>query len=435
MLSELAIILVLVLANGFFAGAEIAIVAVRKTRLSQLAEGGHRSARAALELRSRPEQFLATVQIGITVVSATAAAYGGSSIARDLAPWLRPLLGSLDASAEEIALGIVVVLVSFLSIVLGELVPKSLALRSAERYALLVARFLLMLSSLARPVVWLLTACSNLVLKPFGDRTTFTETRPSVDELQQLVEESAKAGEVHPHAGVIASRALELPDLTAEDVMVPRQEVAMLPVGAARDDVRRILDERAHDRMPIFDGSPDNVVGYVSVKDLLRRAIEPGAVLDLGQLMRPPFFVSETKRTVELLEEMRARRQPFAIVVDERGGVSGIVTIEDLLEELVGEIVSEHHAGGEGVIVDADGSAIVDARATLRDIARETGIDLPDEGDWTTIAGLALAHAHKIPQAGEKITLPNGVVLQVVEASARRVKRIRVSRPAPSDST
>jgi putative hemolysin len=426
-IAELAIILVLVLANGFFAGAEIAIVAVRKTRLAQLAEEGHKSAKAALVLRDRPEQFLATVQIGITVVSATAAAYGGSSIARQLAPLFAPL----GPVGDEVSLAVVVALVSFLSIVVGELVPKSLALRSAERYALLVARALLVLSQMARPLVWVLTASSNIVLRPFGDRTTFTETRPSVDELQQLMEESTRAGEVHPHAGEIAARALELPELTAEDVMVPRQEVAMVPIDADREALSRIVVERAHDRMPVFDGTHDNVLGYVSVKDLLRAALSASGEISIRALMRPPFFVTERKRAVELLDEMRSRRQPFAMVVDERGGLSGIATIEDLIEELVGEIHSEHHGPATGAMkTSADGSVVVDARATLRDITRRTGIALPDEGDWTTVAGLAIAFAQKIPLVGDRIELPTGIVLEIVEASARRVKKVRV-RPAP----
>src|SRR6266508_1505932 len=206
-LFELAIIVALVLLNGVFAGAEIAIISLRATRLSQLVDEGRASARAVKRLRDEPERFLATVQVGITVVGATAAAFGGAALAQRLAPHLAsvPLVARY---AEALALALVVAIVSFLTLVLGELVPKSLALRASERYALLVARPLLALSELARPIVWFLTAVSNVVLRPFGDRTTFSEARLSVEEIEQLVDEAGKAGALDAPTAEITSRAL-----------------------------------------------------------------------------------------------------------------------------------------------------------------------------------------------------------------------------------
>ncbi|MGQ0507059.1 MAG: hemolysin family protein [Myxococcaceae bacterium] len=213
------VILALILVNGILAGSEIAVVSLRRTRLKELAEGGRRAARAVQKLREQPERFLATVQIGITVVGSTAGAFGGASFAQDLEPLLARVPG-LAPHAEAVALIMVISLVSYLSLVLGELVPKSLALRSAEGYALLVGRPLLALSSLARPLVWFLTASSNALLRIFGDRTNFIESRLSPEELQQLVgEASGKGGTLHPAAGKIATRALELGDLVAADVM------------------------------------------------------------------------------------------------------------------------------------------------------------------------------------------------------------------------
>ena len=223
-LTEVAIILALVAANGVFAGAEIAIISLRKTRLAQLVEEGRASARAVKRLRDSPGRFLATVQVGITVGGATAAAFGGASVAERLAPTLARITG-LAHYAHQLAFALVVALVSYLTLVLGELVPKSLALRASERYALLVARPLLALSSFARPIVWLLTQSSNLFLRPFGDRTTFTEARLSVEELEQLVDEAGRAGALDEPTAEIASRALAFRDLTAGDVMVPRTEV------------------------------------------------------------------------------------------------------------------------------------------------------------------------------------------------------------------
>lgn len=433
--TDLLIIVVLVLGNGFFAGAEIAVVALRKTRIQELAEQRRGSAQAVLRLRETPERFLATVQVGITVVSATAAALGGESIARQLAPKLARITW-IEAHAESAALAIVIAGISYLSIVLGELVPKSLALRSAERYALLVAKPLLALAWLTRPLVWLLSSSANVLLRPFGDRTTFTETRHSAEELHELVEEATKAGTIHPEAGEIASRALELPELTAANIMVPRQDVVAIPRHASPDEVRRILLEQTHSRMPVYEDQIDNVVGYVSVKDMLAMAWDQRLIV-LEDLIRPAFFVPESKHAVELLSEMRTQHMPFAIVVDEQGGMSGIVTMEDLIEELVGEIFSEHVRNVPQLIrKETGGSAIVDGVTPVREINRELGIDLPEEGPWTTIAGLCLAISGRIPAAGEELQIAKGITLQVVEASPRRIRLVRV-RPstAPEDPT
>jgi len=424
--TEILIIVLLVLANAVFSGAEIAVVALRKNRIEELASQGKGSARAVLALREQPETFLATVQVGITVVSATAAAFGGSSLAERLEPLLAQS-GWVSRHAQGLALAIVIGAVSFLSIVVGELVPKSLALRSAERYALLVSRPLLALSIVTKPLVWLLSSSANVLLRPFGDSTTFTETRHSPGELKQLVEEAAQAGTVHPEAAEIATRALALPELTVAEVMVPRQQVVAISQDASADEMRRILLEQTHSRLPVYDGSIDNVVGYMSVKDVLAVAWEE-ELLILRDVIRAPFFVPELKKAVELLKEMRARRSPFAIVVDEHGGMSGIVTMEDLLEELVGEIFHEHEVGQlESIRPTGDDSVLVDGGASIREVNRALGLELPDDGSWTTLAGLVLALAGRMPRVGDKLSLPDGVTLEVADASPRRVRTVRVS--------
>ncbi len=429
MATEILIIFLLVLANGLLAGAEIAVVSLRKTRLQELVQQGSGAARAVQFLRAQPERFLATVQIGITVVSATAGAFGGSTFSRDLEP-LFARIGPLAPYASQVALAVVVALISYLSLVLGELVPKSLALRSAERYALLIARPLVGLSTVARPLVWFLTASSNGVLRLFGDRTNFIEGRLSTEELQQMVAEAAKAGTVHPQAGEIASRALDFSELTAADVMVPRNRVISISKAASQDELRRILLEEGHTRMPVFERTPDHVVGYISVKDVLALAWEQRLIV-LPDLIRPPFFVPEMKPAVDLLQEMRKRRLPFAIVVDEQGGLAGIITIEDLIEELVGEIFSEHvRLGPELITREPGGTALVQGGVAVRDVNRELQLELPEEGDWTTLAGLCLALASRIPVAGDRLRTEDGTTLEIVDASVRRVRSVRI-HPRP----
>jgi putative hemolysin len=433
LLTELLIILALTVAGGFFAGAEIAVIALRKTRLEELVEDGRRGAPDVRALREQPERFLATVQIGITVIGATAAAFGGASLAERLAPVIARIEW-LAEYAQDLALAIVVLAVSYLSIVVGELVPKSLALRGAERYALWTAKPLLWLSWLARPAVWLLSASANLLLKPFGDSTTFTEARHSAEEVQQIVEEATRAGTIHPEAGEIVSRALELPALRAEDVMVPRQEVIMLPHDASHEQLVRVAKDHPFNRIPIYEDRIDNVIGYISMKDLLPRALEH-APIKISELMRPPFFVPESKHAVELLDDMRHRRQPFAVVVDEQGGLSGIVTFEDLAEELVGDIFSEHTEKVPPMIrKEQGGTALVNGTTPIREINRALGVELPEDGDYTTVAGLSLSLAGRVPSVGDVLPLPNGVTLEMVDVSPRRVRAVRVRPPSAVDA-
>src|SRR3982751_4711734 len=252
--TELFIILALIVANGVFAGAEIAIVSLRQTRLRQLVDEHRVGAKTVSALRAEPERFFATVQVAITVVTTTAAAFGGARMAQHIAPLLRPL-PFVGRDPDGVALAIVVAMVSFLSLVFGELVPKSLALRRSERYALLTAKPIAALSRIAKPIVWFLTGISNLLLRPFSDRTNFSESRISKEELEQMVDEAAKAGAIHEHASELASRALDFDRLALSDVMIPRARIDALPLHATMDQIRRFLLEDRRSRIPIYDHS------------------------------------------------------------------------------------------------------------------------------------------------------------------------------------
>ena len=423
MLLELAIIVALVLVNGLFAGAEIAVVGTDRARLRLLVEAGGKRARAVSALRADPERFFATVQIVITIVGATAGAFGGATFARDLSPLLVPIFGR---SAEEVALATVIAIVSYLSLVLGELVPKSLALRMSERYALAVAPLLVRLATVARPLVWLLTKSSNTVLRAFGDSTTFSESRLSPNELKELVDEAADVGTLDPRVGELATRAFDFAELTAFDVMVPRTQVVGIPRHASPERIREIVLEMPHSRLPVYENDLDGVVGYVLYKDLLPLAWE-GRLLVLDDLIRPPFYAVENMPAVQLLHQMRERRIHLAFVVDERGGVGGIVTLDDLVEELVGEVFGELHASTPSTIrPQADGSAVVQGDAAIRDVNRELEIELPDGPGFSTVAGLCMSLAGGVPKAGDVLTV-EGVELRIESASERAILRVRVT--------
>jgi len=413
-----------VLANGVFAGAELALLTLRKTRLRELLDEGSGAARAITALRENPERLLATVQIGITVVSATAAAFGGASLAHPLAGFL-VRLGVGEPTAESLAFALVVGFISYLSLVLGELVPKSLALRYAERYALLIGRPLHGVSWLVRPLVWLLTASSNLLLRFFGDKTNFAEARLSPQELQQLVEEAAKTGSLDPRAGEIASRAFDLTDLTLSAVMVPRSRIVALRRHASAEEIRQVLLEHGHSRVPVYEETLDNIVGYVIAKDLLGVAWE-GTLIVLEDVLRPAYFVFETMRAMDTLKELQRRRMQLAIVVDERGGVLGLVTMEDLVEELVGDILSETETPEELIRRESPTTAVVQGTASLRELNRALGLELEEGHGYSTVGGLCAARTGAIPEPGTRLTLDDGTVLEVLDSTPRRVRTVRI---------
>jgi putative hemolysin len=426
--TELFVILALIVANGIFAGAEIAIVSLRRSRLTQLVEAGKVGAKTVAGLRAEPERFLATVQVAITVVSTTAAAFGGSRMAGHLEPVIAPLPVIGGARAPEVSLAIVVALVSYLSLVLGELVPKSLALRKNEIYALIMARPLAWLSWVAKPIVWFLTASSNVVLRPFSDRTTFTEALISKEELEQMVDEAAKTGALDEHASELASRALQFDRLLLRDVMIPRPRIDSLPLDASPDRIRQFMLEERRSRIPVYQGALDNIVGYVSAKDIVSLAWEGGPIV-LADLLRPVKLFPETVPAIEVLRFIRRERQRVVIAIDEQGSVVGMVTFEDLVEELVGDIFSEHEVDIPMITREPDGSAIVRGDTPIRDVNRELGVELSEPEGATTIAGLSHVLAGGMPNRHARLAAEDGSVLVVLEASARAVERVRVIPP------
>jgi putative hemolysin len=427
---EIVVIVALVLANGLFAGAEIAILSVRAAQLQQGVHRGERSALAVKTLRDQPERFLATVQIGITVIGAAAGAFGGATLAEDLGAALTGL--GVGDHADDVAFALVIAFISWLSLVFGELVPKSLALRFSRSYAYSIARPLLGLSSLMRPLVWFLTVCSNVVLKAFGDRTTFTESRLSREELRQLVEDAGKVGSVTSRTSEIAARALGFDDVRVAELVVPRASVSAVRRDASVEEIRQLLLEEGHNRMPVYDGDLDHVVGYIVARDFLSLAWERDLIV-FDDILRPAFFVDGHARAVDVLRELQGRHIQMAMVQGEHGDFMGIVTIEDLLEEIVGDIFSETEQGEALIDWKEDGSAAVSGAIQVRRVNRALGLHLPVGPDRTTIAGVCIALAFGIPSAGQMLVAEDGTRLQVVESSPRRVRRVRILRAETPD--
>lgn len=421
---EVVIILLLTGANGFFSATEIAMLAVRKSALAARAEAGSRGARIALRLRAQPERFLATVQVGITLVGATAAAFGGATLAQPAAEWLVARGAGADV-ARQAALLVVVGAVSALSIVLGELVPKSLALRHAEGLTIVAAPLLAAVAWAARPVVWALTLASNVILRPFGDSTTFGEARFSPEEIQQLVEEAATEGTVNRHAGELASRALELPELRIAAVRVPRGDVVAVRRDHLREDLVAALSRTPHDRYPVVGDSLDDAVGYVVVREIATALTEG----ELGARVRPVTFVPESSRALDVMREMQRTASHLALVVDDQGGVAGLVTLGDLLEELVGETLGEGETASRQLRREQDGTVLASGTVGVHELNRALSLDLPDDGA-ASIAGLLIERAGRIPPVGATVEI-DGVRVDVVEATPRRVLGVRVHPKLP----
>ncbi len=419
---EILVILALTLTGGVLAGAEIAVIAVRTTRLDELARRG-RSGAALTRLRGEPDRFLATVQIGITVVGATAAAFGGATIAERVSPSLEAL-GLSRSTAETAGVAAVVLLVSYLSLVLGELVPKSLALKWSERYATLVARPLLALSRLSAPLVWLLTSSSNLVLRLFGDRTWFGETGVTRDELLTVLARAAKSGELSPRAREIAARAVELDELHAGAVMVPRAAVVAVDAEATPEELTAFLETTDEERFPVRRGNA--IVGFVATRDIARLCA--GRASDLAAIVRPVLFVPEVARALDLLERLQAERVPIAVVVDESGAFEGIVDIDDLAEEVVGSLLVGEPMDDPRVVHEPSGAFVVAAATRVHVVNRALDVDLPTSPRWSTVGGLVLSELGALPEPGATVTLEDGTELEVVEASARRVHRVRIRK-------
>lgn len=427
---EVLVIAALVVVNGLFAGAEIAVLTIRKTRIAELVEEERAGAAALAALRGNPEVFLATVQIGITVVGAAAAAFGGATLAVPLAAGLAAL-GVPRELADDVALGVVVVVVSFLSLVIGELVPKSLAMRFAEGYGLAIARPLAFLARLAGPVVRFLTFCSNLILRFFGDRTSFTEARLSREELQTLVEETATAGALDPNASEIASRALDLPGLKVSSVMTARSSVVGIPATADRERLLEILEQHAFERFPVHDGNLDSVHGYVLGRELLLKLVA-GAQAPLEGIVRDAPIFPESAEAVTVLRQLQKRQVALGFVVDELGGFTGLVTLEDLVEELVGEIFHERERPAAPLVAEAPGSWVIEARMAVRDLNRELELELPEDPSYSTIAGLVLHRLGRIPAIGESFTEEeSGLKIEILESTPRSVGKVRLVRPRP----
>lgn len=427
---EVVVILLLVLANGVFAMSEISVVAARKIRLQQRAEEGDHRAKLALDLANAPEQFLSTVQVGITLVGILAGAYGGATISRPLGLFIAQFPQLADY-AEVLALGIVVAVITVLSLILGELVPKSIGLRYPESIASWVAGPMMALSRVGGPIVRGLTGSTNAIMRLFGFKDV-TEPGLTEDEIRAVISEGAESGVLEPAEETIVQRVFQLGDQRVAAIMTPRVDIEWVEVDITSGELRDFLSSHSHTEFVVCDNGLDNVLGTVRAAELLP-AVLKGGQIDLRTLLREPLFVPDSMPAFKLLEAFRASHRHVAMVMDEFGAVEGLVSVGDLLEGLVGELPGDPSEAQGPFVQRDDGSFLVDGSAAMEEVLAKLDLEMPEgeAGTYHTLAGFVMARLGHIPHTADKFDYA-GWRFEVVDMDGRRVDKVIVTRePSP----
>jgi putative hemolysin len=435
---DLAIVLVLILVGGFFAASEIALITVKRHRLSKLIEEGSRAARVAQRLTQDPSRFLATIQIGLTFLGFLASAVGAVSLSGTLADLVRLIpLEVIRGAADEISFVLITLLIALASIIFGELVPKTLALGSPDRFALIVARPIGWIDRALRPIVWFVSTVSNVLVRALGGKDRPQAGYLSTEELKMLVETGSEQGGIEEDEKEMIHGVIELAETQVHQVMVPRIGIQAVEVSDPIGDVLEMIVRAGHSRVPVYEENLDNVIGILYAKDLLPYLM-PGAAptsqIDIRVLARQAAYVPEAKPVDELLREMRANKVHIAIVVDEYGGTSGLITMEDVVEEIVGEIEDEYDRE-ESLIEPLEEEDLiayrVDGRVSmddLRDLFELSDAEEEDEDEYDTVGGYIVHRVGRIPLPGAVVPFRD-VTLRVELAEPRRIAKVIATRP------
>ena len=429
----IVVVLLLIVLNGIFALSEMAIVSSRKARLESMAEQGSRGARTALGLLADPSRFLATVQIGITLVGIVAGAFSGSELAGPFGAILERIPG-VAPNGTAIALVLVVAFVTYLSLIVGELVPKRLALTHPERIAALIAGPMQMLSLVAAPAVWLLRHSTEAALRLLG-LTASRDTVLTEEEVKSLIAEGTRAGIFAPEERRMINGVLRLADRSVRAVMTPRGEIAWVDKAADRDALVNAVAATRHTQLLVCEGTVDAPVGLLTTRDLLAATLS-GDPIDIAGMMLPVQFVPEQTAVLRLIDIFRRARTRFAVVVDEYGVTVGVVTATDILESIAGELPEIGDAEEPAIVRRPDGSLLVDGLLPIDDF--EDAIHrkgLGAEGDFATVAGFMLERLGRLPTAGDHVAI-DGFTLEVIDMDERRIDKVLVTPlPPPAEET
>lgn len=422
---QLTVVLLLVLLNGFFAMAEIALVAARRARLKALADAGNLGAAAALELKSDPSRLLATVQIGITVIAVLSGTFGQATLGARLQLLLERYPGFVSRYAHAISMAIVVLGISYLSLIIGELVPKRVAMAHAEGIAAALARIMRALSRFGAPIEWFLSASTDLVLRLLPLRRE--ATAPVTDEeINFMLREGTAAGYIPQAETAIVEMALRLGDRRASAVMTPRTRVEWLDLDDPEEANRVKIRNSRYSRFPVVQGGSEQVVGIVEAKDLLARCLG-GQPLDLRAATRPPLYLPNTVSVLRVLDMFKSSSEPMALIVDEYGDLEGLVTPSDILEALVGDIPGSADAD-QRVVRREDGTWLIDGMVGLDELKQVLGLShlTGEDADFHTLGGYMMARLNRVPMSADRVTT-DGYQFEVVDMDGRRVDRVLIA--------
>lgn len=431
------ILIAVLLLNGFFAAAEVALVSVRKSRLRALAARGTVGAQAALNLLSNPARLLSVTQAGVTLASLGLGWAGESTIYHLFLSILQPVMTPrVTPVLHAVAFGAGFLLISFAHVVVGEVVPKNLAIEKADRLAIQVAPALLVFDRLSAPFIFLAERSAAALSHGIGLRGTHTGGGHSAEELKFIVSSSRREGHLHRFEEDAIQALLELQNYYVREIMVPRNAIVSVSVDASLDQVLRRMRENQYSRLPVYQGTPEHIIGYVHYKDMMRiweerrAAAEKNRVLrpfHLSRVLRKPLVVPETKPLHDLIDEFRSTHTHMAMVVDEFGTIAGLVTLEDALEQILGEIGDEHDVKRPKLSVEA-AVLEVDGATTIRDLDTQYGLELPGDAGFETLAGFLLFQLGYIPKQGETLEY-GGRKFTILEMEHNRIAQVRIERP------
>jgi putative hemolysin len=431
---EIFLIALLILLSGFFAGTEIAVVTARKSHIKHMVESGKRNARIFLRLKEEPDRFLATIQIGITTMGVLASAIGGAASVKVLEPLLKEVpIKAISLAAGPIAIGIVVVIITYFSLIFGELIPKSIALMHPETIGLWTARSIDTFSKIASVFVKILTFSTAFVLSPFGTKPFSERAYITEEEVKLLMKEGRKHGVFESTEEKIIQSVFEFTDMSVKEVMVPDTQMVAIQIDKPPQEILSLIDEEQFSRYPVFGREPSDIRGILYAKDFLTIFAKTGQV-DIRKIIKPPFFIPETMKISFLLREMQRKRIHVALAVDEYGGVSGLVTIEDLIEEIVGEIRDEYDTESP-VVQLSDGTMLIDASINLKDLREDYHIQLPESPEYETLGGFLMTTLQKIPQTGDVVEIEEKRI-RIVEMVGQRISKVKLEKlPEATEKT
>ncbi|MBF0328817.1 MAG: HlyC/CorC family transporter [Nitrospirae bacterium] len=426
MLPDILLISVFIIINGFFAAAEIAVVTLRRSRIRQLLEEDVPNAKTLNALRENPDRFLAAIQIGVTMSGAIASAIGGAAAIQVIKPAIQSIpIHLISISSEAISLGIVVLVITYFSLVFGELIPKSIALSNPEGIGLFTAPLIKKFSLLASMFVKILTVSTNIILRPFGKKSFTERAYISEEEVKLLIEEGGEQGVFEPEEKKLIHSVFEFTDTSVKEVMVPAPQMLTIGIHMKSDEVKSIIAEEKFSRYPVIGKDINDVRGILYAKDFYN-ILHKSEPTSIHKIVKPPFFIPETMKISILLKEMQKKRIHMAVVIDEYGGVSGLVTLEDLIEEIVGEIRDEYDTESP-VIQLTDGTMIIDASISISDLKDDYNIELPESPEYETLGGYIMDALQRIPQNGDIVDFEDKK-LRIIEMVGQRIAKVKLEK-------